>query len=174
MGADGGVVYIPVRDASVARHARVIELLTPFWQFLDQDGGAFWAEAGHAAWSKSNTTVHAPHYILGYYGSDRGDNVSLGELPAICAPDLEHYLHYLYELTFEELDLDCRTTVLPITGAYYEPWPHRLWFKHFKHWPHEEVLDAFGPLASMRMIDWTLELASLLDLRRVVHEETWT
>lgn len=176
MGADGGVVYIPLRNPSDKNYERVTQLLQPFWQFLNRDGCAHWAEEAHWEWEQNNS-IDPPKYVLGYYGTDRVDDLELGDLPEICdVPDRDDapYQGYLYDLTFSELDLECRTTMFPITGSYYGHPLHKLWHKHF-HWSsREEVISNLGSLLDMKIEDWAKELNNLLFMNQVVHEETWT
>jgi hypothetical protein len=147
MGADGGVVYIPLRAPGKEAWERAIALLRPFWQFLSTDGGAYWAENANAEWERKNPKVGPPDYLLGYYGTDRGDNFDLGDLPVLCDP-FKDWRGDLYALTFEELDLDVRTR--PFMEGRYNRHPlHRLWLEHFEYRSREEVLAALGPLAKM-------------------------
>lgn len=176
MGADGGVVYIPLRNGTDANYKRVTELLQPFWQFLCTNDCSNIGEDANWEWQQANP-INAPEYVLGYYGTDRVDNFELGDLRDTCyVPTLDDlpYQGDLYSLTFDELDLECRTSPFPIKGAYYDHPLHRLWHQHFYYSSREEVLSALGPLADMKAEDWANELNSLLYLDRVVHEETWT
>lgn len=170
MGADGGVVYVPLKHPTPERFKRVHELLQPFWQFLSRDGGASWAEEANWKWEQENSIGDC---ILGYYGTDRCDNFELGDLTDLVEP-FEDWRGNLYELTFDELDLECRTSVAPPTGAYHEHILRRLWYEHFHYSSRDEVLDSLGPLATMKIADWAQEIDSLLNINAIVHEETWT
>lgn len=172
MGADGGVVYIPLKHPSIDRYDRVRKLLEPFWQFLSQDGGADWADEANYKWMQENS-IGAPKYILGYYGTDRCDNFDLGDLASLCEP-FEDWRGKLFELTFDELDLDCRTSPVPITSSYSEHPLRRLWHEHFWFYSREETLEKLGSLAHTRIDAWAREIESLLNLQCTVHEETWT
>lgn len=173
MGADGGVVYIPLKNPTHDNYARVCQLLQPFWQFQDQDSSAYWAEAANWEWQKANPNIGAPHEVLGYYGTDRGDNFDLSRLPELCEMSVDYHGD-LYALTFDELDMDCRTSLVPITGAYHEPILYRLWYRHFHLFSREEVLRQLGIIANMTAAQWAKELDSLLELSAMVTEETWT
>lgn len=168
MGADGGVVYIPLRNGTDQNYARVLELLSPLWQFLSTDGGASWAEEANWEWMQNNS-IDPPKYVLGYYGTDRCDSFELGDLELLCSPETNDPL---YELTFEELDLECRTSPYPITSSYNHHPLHKLWYQHFGWSKPEDV--SLGVLTTMKVSDWAKELHRLLHLDRVVHEETWT
>lgn len=172
MGAEGGVVYIPLRKPSYPRQARVVELLNPFYQFLSVNGLSNVGEDANADWLKNNPSfAYGDKYIWGYYGTDRVDDYDLTQLPEICGPDPEDPI---YDLTFEELDLDCRTNPLPIDGEYWQHPLYKLWYQHF-HWrSNEKVLEVFGSLATMKIRDWADELSKLLYLDRCASEETWT
>lgn len=171
MGADGGVVYIRLRNPS--KYSRVEELLRPFWQFLDPGGRSDWAEDSTIEWENQNPNISSPDFLLGYYGTDRADNQDLHDLANICQMEIDE----LCQLTFSDLDLECRTW--PGWGQYYNSnyglYPlHALWLCHFRYDTHEEVVKRLGGLASMRVIDWTQELGNLLHLQSVGSEETWT
>lgn len=168
MGADGGVVYIPVRGD----YPRVEELLKPFWQFLCKTSCCSWGEDAHWAWENANPTIDAPEYLVGYYGTDRCDSFTLDDIHNLCYPWDDR--PDLYELTFDELDMDCRTQTPPIKGSYDEPILHRLWYQHFQWISREETLAELGPLANMTIKEWAGQLKQLLDLDKVVSVETWT
>lgn len=168
MGADGGVVYIPLRKPNTANYNRVLELLNPFWQFLCTRG-AHWAEDANWEWQQ-NHSIKGPEYILGYYGTDRVDNFDLTHLHEIHKDDRNE----LYDLTFDELDLECRTNPVPINGGYYNHILHNLWHEHFEYSSREEVLSALGALSNVKIKDWIKELNDLLDFESLVSEQTWT
>ena len=164
MGADGGVIYIPVNVP--AQCGRIRELLKPFGQFLSEGGGSFWGERANVDWEESHPEIRSPRYILGYYGTDRGDYVDLSHLRGICTTDDE-----IYDLTFSDIDLDYRTAPDPrwSMGPLY-----KLWHEHFWLRAHEEVVSEIGPLATIRVADWAKELRQLLDFDNLTREETWT
>ena len=172
MGADGGIVGIPLKDRTQANFTRVYELLKPFWQFLSTSDGASWAEDANYKWEEENASSMAGN-LIGYYGTDRCDNFELGHLPDLCEPFVD-YRGDLYSLTFDELDMDCRTSYIPISDGYFEYPLHRLWYRHFRHDAREEVMNSLGSIASMTVKQWAEELDSLLQLNAVWHEETWT
>ena len=172
MGADGGIVGIPLKNSTQEHYARVLELLKPFWQFLSMNSGASWAEDANYKWEEENASLYSDH-LIGYYGTDRCDNFELGDLPVICEPFVD-YRGDLYSLTFDELDMDCRTSYIPIKGDYHDHPLHRLWYQHFGWTNREETLTSLGPIASMTCKQWAEELDSLLQLNAVWHEETWT
>lgn len=172
MGADGGVVYVPLKHPTAERWDRIRELLRPFWQFLDDSGLSYPAEEGNAKWHEKNS-IGGPDFLLGYYGTDRCDNFELGDLPDLVEP-FEDWRGNLYCLTFDELDLECRTSLTPPTGTYHEHVLRRLWYEHFHYTSREEVLTKLGSLATMKIEDWCREVDSILCLGRIAHEETWT
>lgn len=167
MGADGGVVYIPLHKPNAINYNRVLELLNPFWQFLCTNG-AHWAEDANWEWQQNNS-IKGPEYILGYYGTDRVDNFDLTHLYEICNNDLDE----LYDLTFDELDLERRTNPVPV-DAYCDHILHNLWYEHFKYSSREEVLSSLGTLSNLKIKDWVKELNDLLDFKSLVSEQTWT
>ncbi len=172
MGADGGVVYISLKKPSMEKYSRVVELISPFWQFLSKDDCSNIGQESNYEWERNNS-IGPPEFILGYYGTDRCDNFDLGDLPLVCTVT-DDWKGYLHSLTFDELDLSCRTSPIPITGAYEEHILEQLWYEHFRFMPREEVLERFGPLSSMAVEDWANEIEDLLNLNRVFLNETWT
>jgi hypothetical protein len=142
--------------------------LDPFWQFLSE-GVSSVAEDANIEWGK-NSSIYPPNYILGYYGTDRGDNLDLGYLNNICYDDGTP----LYYLSFNELDLECRTSPFPITGEDNNYPLHNLWYQHFHYKTREETLKSLGELADTVIKDWGEEIRSLLHLERMTHKETWT
>jgi hypothetical protein len=175
MGADGGVVYISLKKGTDENYSRVLILLQPFWQFTSRDGGAHWAEEANWEWEKANHDISPPNYLLGYYGTDRCDNFSLSDLAYVCeVDDPPSYLGDLYALTFDELDLECRTSPFPVSGRYDEHPLRRLWHEHFHYREREKVLTDLGAIATMTISSWAAELHGLLHLDRFVQEETWT
>lgn len=175
MGADGGVVYIPLKRGTPENYSRVLDLIQPFWQFLCRDGMADWSEDAHSEWEHNNPDIGPPNELLGFYGTDRCDSFSLEELGNLCEVDASpSYLGDLYALTFYELDLECRTSPSPVTSSYNEHPLRRLWHEHFQYKKHDEVLTALGPIATMTISSWAKELTGLLYFDRYVMEETWT
>ncbi len=175
MGADGGVVWISLREGTHENYSRVLDLLQPFWQFLSQNGCANWAEEANAEWERANPGYGPPGYLFGYYGTDRCDSFTLCELRDLCYVDgSPSYLGDLYALTFDELDLECRTSPYPVTSSYYEHRLRRLWYEHFHYSTREKVLTDLGPIANMVISDWAAELSKLLRVNHPVQEETWT
>lgn len=169
MGADGGVVYVPLRSPTLERYNRVAELLGPFWQFLSQNGTSSWAEDANSEWEESNTHIYPPDYIQGCYGTDRVDSFDLGDLEHLVDVDDE-----LFELTFDELDLECRTSPVPVNSSINERPFRRLWHEHFAYSSREDVLSRLGKMSNMTISSWVEEIINLLFIDRIVHEETWT
>lgn len=169
MGADGGVVYVPLKRPTHENYTLVLALLSPFWQFLSQDGGAHWAEDANSEWERENSHVNAPEYLFGYYGTDRCDNFELGDLEELTEADDE-----LDPLTFDELDLDCRTCTPPPSRSYDEKPFRRLWKEHFGWRTREQTLIELGPLTNVTIASWREQMLSLVHVDRAVHEETWT
>lgn len=163
MGAQGGVVYIPLRDPS--KYSRVTELLGPFWQYLCQNACSDWAESEHSKWETENSCVSQPTHLFGHYGTDRGDFLDLHDLRDLCQhePEEGYDDSALYDLTFDEMDLECRTKPawIPMRGYLAHPL-HRLWYEHFERTPREGVLKNLGSLAHIRIADWCDELRKLL------------
>lgn len=170
MGADGGIVYIPVREQAVENYNRVLTLLEPFWQFLSDNGVSSVAEENNYRWREANLNIGAPNYIVGCYGTDLCDKLTLDCLEIICEEDDSG----LYDLTFDELDLECRTSPFSINGEHYNHILHNLWFQHFKYSTREETLKALDNLAGMKISNWCREIKHLLYLNQKVCEETWT
>lgn len=169
MGADGGLVMIPLRKSSDENYKRVFSLLKPFWQFYTRD------DVSNVA-KEANFEYESVHDLsgnfVGYYGTDRCDNAELGDLEWICASYADGDL---YSLTFDELDLECRTSVdKPFAGNYAEHPLRKLWAQHFNWMSREEVLEHLGSLSNVVISDWVSELNSLLDVKNIWHEETWT
>jgi hypothetical protein len=175
MGADGGVVYLPLKKGTQENKSRVLDLIQPFWQFLCRNDCAHWAEDAHSEWESNNRDIDcSPDYIVGYYGTDRCDSFVLSELGYLCeVDDKPSYMGDLYALTFDELDLDCRTSPYSVGGRDAHRL-HRLWHEHFDYKKREEVLTNLGPIANMVISDWCAEMNKLLYLERFVQEETWT
>lgn len=173
MGADGGVVWIPLKKPTSENYTRVLELLNPFWQFLSQDGCSNIGEDTNREWKQENSHIGAPEFLLGYYGTDRGDDFDLFDLPE-CCDITDDYQGNLHQLTFDELDLDCRTAPITITNSYNHHTLHRLWYAHFGYKSREESLENLGTLASITGEAWASELDSLLHLDRLVSNKTWT
>lgn len=172
MGADGGVVYIPLRKKTEANYNRVLELLKPFWQFLCTNDCSNVGQDANWEWQQNNS-INPPEYILGYYGTDRVDNLDLFNLKELCNVDFNQP-DELYKLTFDELDLECRTSIVPINGGYWDHILHNLWYQHFEYCSREEVLIALGDLSNVLILDWVKELNNLLCMNNVIQEETWT
>ncbi len=168
MGADGGILY--VRLTNPYQYARVINLIGPFYRLINDDGGASWADEANYHWREANPSIVAPRYLLGYYGTDRGDSISLRELPELCCFEDDA----LYDLTFEELDLDCRTFPYGLDYPRYGHILYRLRYEHFDYVSHDETISRLGTIAKMPIKEWAREVRSLLDLRNIAIVETWT
>lgn len=176
MGADGGLVMIPLKKSSDENYKRVFSLLKPFWQFYTRDDISNVAKEANSKYEESPHDLLRGHF-RGCYGTDRGDNAELGELEFICNPNANDYHYYgdLYSLTFDELDLECRTSIDKPFAGYYDEHPLRkLWAQHFDHMPREQVLEHLGSLSNVVILDWVSELKSLLDVKNIWREETWT
>jgi hypothetical protein len=175
MGAEGGVVYVSLKKGTHENYTRVLNLIQPFWQFLCRDGMSIWAEDAHSEWEQSNVDIGSPNELVGFYGTDRCDSFTLDDLYSLCEiDDPPSYLGDLYALSFDELDLECRTSPYPVSGKYDEHPLRRLWYEHFQYKTREQVLLALGGIADMIISDWANELNRLLHLDRAVQEETWT
>lgn len=171
MGADGGIIYAPLRAASRANYARVTQLLRPFGMLTSLDGSASWADDAHRAWLRAHPEIAPPAYLVGLYGTDRVSD--LGDLVTLCEP-FEDWRGDLYALTWGDLDLECRTALVPVSDGHYEHPLRRLMYQHYGHFTREETLAAFRPLDTMLVRDWAIEVEGLLDLDRIRREETWT
>ena len=178
MGADGGVIYIALRNPSDANYMRCLELLKPFWQFLCTTSCSDVSQDANWEWQKNNPDINSPKYLLGYYGTDRVDNFDLHHLAEICQiPDSKYFdvdEHKLFSLTFDELDLECRTSNIQDDNGRFNSILHDLWYQHFKSHSREQVLLELGPLSNMKIEDWASELCSLLWFDAFNSEETWT
>lgn len=171
MGADGGVVYLKLRKGTSGRYARVNELLKPFWNFLSSSGRCHEAERSTSSWHKKNPEITPPLFLVGYWGTDRGDSLSLHDLREICTWDQDE----IYQLSFDDLDLECRTLSPPLLGRAFGSHPlHALWVEHFRYTSREETLSKLGPLKTVIISDWVKELEELLDFKSFTHEQTWS
>lgn len=169
MGGDGGVVYIPVKKPSTKKCARADELLAPFWQFQSMEGCSPWAKDALYEWENKNTNICAPEWIVGLYGTDRPDYADLNDIEVLCDEDPD-----MDELTFDELDLDCRTISPKPIGDWTENKWRRLWFSHFSYSSREDVLQKLGALADMTILSWRQELSLCIHVDRRGFDETWT
>jgi len=171
MGADGGLVMIPLKESSDENHIRVFSLLKPFWQFYTTDDiSSVASEANRKFKSKNDLNG----YFVGCYGTDRCDHAELGELRSICTPFVDDYYGDLYSLTFGELDLECRTSMEKPNADYTEHPLRKLWAQHFDLMSREDVLEHLGSLSNIIISDWVSELNSLLKINNVCYKETWT
>lgn len=169
MGADGGVVYVSLRDPVTENWQRAYDLLAPFYQFMNRDGVSSVSQSANLDWEKKNPEVGFPTHLLGYWGTDRPEQSDLGNLYELCSFGIDEPVH---QLTFNELDLDCRTRN---DCEYYSHPVYTMFENHFKDLPRETVLAEFGPLLSEMLVkDWIKELNKLLHITSIGYVETWT
>jgi hypothetical protein len=108
--ADGGVIYIPLINGNIDNYIESEKLLSPFWQFLSKTGISDVADNAYYKWQLNNSEIKPPKYILGLYGTDCGNNLDLSVLPILISASGDAECDYLFNYTFEELDLDFRTS----------------------------------------------------------------
>lgn len=172
MGADGGLVFIPLKKPTSENYVRALYLLKPFWQFLTYDDVSNFAKDAYFKYQSENDCSGC---IFGCYGTDRGDNAELGELELICSPFIDDFHGDLYSLTFDELDLECRTSPFtPFASDYSEHPLRRLWAQHFDVFSREDFQSFLSPICNVIIYDWAKELSSLLYLNNYFRIETWT
>jgi len=174
MGADGGVEWIALKDHK--KYDRLMYLLSPFWQIGHRGGRSGCSsnhESAHLDWQNDNSTISEPYFLIGYYGTDRGDMCSLETLRDMLSPDYE-----ICCLTFKELDQYYRiqNDLDSWNWTYYhDPW-YKCWKQHWGyHWQtHQEYVANFKELVDMTISDWIEEVSSILELNSYGCEETWT
>lgn len=171
MGADGGVEWVKLRDPK--KYNRLVELLLPFWQIGwrgDKSGCAGYNVDKHLEWMDSCPSVCPPNYLLGFYGTDRGDACSLETLCTMLESEDEEPATF----TFAEFDEYYRLTIDETWDWRRAPW-NKCWTEHFQYKNHEEVCEELGPLKDMKISDWVEEIRAIIDLRFwVMSAETWT
>ena len=170
MGADGGIVLIKLKNATTENYSRVSKLLKPFWQFTNRGGGYYIAEEANFAWENENHCV-PPDYLIGCYGTDRGDSLNLGDLREILISYEDE--DETYKLTFDELDLDCRTSPYFYFDRYQNSL-YKLWDQHFHYSSREEVLKELEEISNLVIQNWVFELKELLDINSLCYIQTWT
>lgn len=170
MGADGGVVLIKLKKGTLENYSRVSKLLKPFWQFTNRGGGFYIAEDANFIWETEND-CGPPNYLIGCYGTDRGDSLNLGDLREILSSYEDE--DETYKLTFDELDLDCRTSPYFDLDKYQYPL-YKLWNEHFYYYSREDVLEKLGEISNLVIQNWVSELKELLDIDSICYIQTWT
>lgn len=171
MGADGGVILLSLKKGTTENYSKVSKLLKPFWQFTNRNGGYYIAEQANFDFIMEND-YGPPNYLIGYYGTDRGDSLNLGDLRDILNPYEGEY-DEVYKLTFDELDLDCRTNPYLDFDKYRFPL-YRLWSEHFDYKSREDSLNYLGDISNLVIENWILELKELLNIDSICYIETWT
>lgn len=166
MGADGGVVCVPVRDPK--KIERVLKLLRPFWQFLGTDGLSTAGDNGFYGWCRKNPRIRSPEILVGVYGTDRGNFLDLESLRQICNTDLGE----LSDISFSDLDLEVKTR--PTWMKFEETIFHHLMREHFGWKSHEETKVNLDEIGEMKLSDWVTEISEILDFNGMWKEETWT
>jgi len=199
MGADGGVCWVALHDAS--QYKRVTHLLMPFY-FLTEYGNANWQEEANDVFRDAND-FGPPKYLVGTYGSFQDFSI-YEDLQEILQSEDQICLDP--SLTFTELvdDLVCRPLMCYEEGStkgsrwqyvlegifgknllyYYDVNGQHpslleamLWeavHSTYYVYGRAKAIDKLFPIADMRVCDWVDELKSLLDYKHVLHEETWT
>lgn len=170
MGADGGIVLIKLKNGTTENYTRVSKLLKPFWQFTNRNGCSSLAEEANFSWETEND-CGPPNYLIGYYGTDRGDSLDLSDLRNILSSYEDE--DETYKLTFDELDLDCRTSPFFYMDKYQYPL-YKLWNEHFNYYSREDVLKELGDISNLVIQNWVFELKELLNIDSLCHIETWT
>lgn len=195
MGADGGVCWMALHHPS--QYKRVSDLIKPFY-FLTQYGNADWQEEANDAFRSANN-YDPPNYLVGTYGSFQNFSI-YDDLRQLLEPDTQICSNS--SLTFVELVddlasrplmkwdggnewfylLEDRILARDIMYYYYADCQHpsileaMLWDTVDSYYSLgiKRVTDLLLPIADMRVCDWANELRSLLDYKKVYHEETWT
>lgn len=171
MGADGGVILLPVKNGTAENYSEVSKLLKPFWQFTNRNGGYYIAEQANYHFIMKHD-YGPPNYIIGYYGTDRGNSLNLGDLRKILNSYEDEY-DEVFKLTFDELDLDCRTNPY-FDFDKYRFSLYRLWNEHFDCKSREESLNDLGDISNIVIENWAFKLKELLDIDSLCFIETWT
>jgi hypothetical protein len=172
MGADGGIVLIKLKNKTNENYSRVSKLIKPFWQFTNRGGGYYIAEEANFAWENENH-CGPPDYLIGCYGTDRGDSLNLGDLREILLSYEDEDEDETYKLTFDELDLDCRTSPNFYLDGYQNPL-YKLWDRHFSYLSREDVLKELGEISNFVIHNWISELKELLNINSLCYIQTWT
>lgn len=170
MGADGGIVLIKLKNGTLENYSRVSELLKPFWQFTNRSGVSHIAEEANFIWETENH-CRPPNYLIGCYGTDRGDSLNLCDLREIIISYEDE--DDIYKLTFNELDLDCRTSPYFYMDKYQYPL-YKLWNEHFYYSSRKDVLKELGNISNLVIQNWVSELKELLDIDSLRSIQTWT
>lgn len=168
MGADGGLIFLPIKGPDyLTNWLKVKDLLKPFYQFLDTDGVSCVAENANNNYLKNNSYFNSPKFLIGCYGTDRPDCISLSNLPSLLNDNSFN------SLTFEELDLEIRTC--PNKDSYYLNLPFiKLMEAHFHFSSREEVILSLDNIANMTISLWSSQLKERLIIGNLTYEETWT
>lgn len=193
MGADGGIVWMMVKDPS--KYKRVKELLYPFsfteWCCAD------WQEDANSNFLDKNADISEPEYLVGTYGTNQDTDLN----------DLKNILTYEPEelcsdpsLTFSELleDLEsrpvsfknnsgpwqylhmCKQDVVylrhycyDVNGNHLSPLEIILWDCMRYHSVVDRMIN-LNVIAHMTVLNWYEELQTLLNPNKTYMEETWT
>lgn len=169
MGADGGVVWVPVKDPT--KYDRAMELLRPFYHLTTTSGMCSTAEDGWYEWCGANPRIAPPHYVVGLYG-DFWHDTTLDDLAREreCPEPLRGFtwadvaelgFHTMTEKDLAWPDMWCAFVL-------------KLMHEHFGHLEWPEVVNRLGTIATMQVDDWFAELDALLRYDAMKTAETWS
>ncbi len=189
MGADGGVVYMKLRNPS--KFSRLLELINPFY-FLTESGNADWQQdTCDKFWESS--PIGAPEYLCGTYGTSQDFDIS--DLRDILDPDYFENEIADPSLTFVELVEDLQTRPFGGTDGkwcyltdritvgkyhnYYDSGAKRLSLLEKMLWDVvcwrlNDLPKTLGPISNMTISSWLSEMREILEYKNVFSEETWT
>jgi len=193
MGADGGIVFLPLRSKGREAHDEVRDLLKPFYAVLDPNQGSFQEDACEE-WFRANDLPK--DCLVGYYGTHL--DVSLDDLREILGAGDD--LVSDAQLTFNELclDIETRPYVTSNDGAIHyvrengrvnrDVEPGRTYcldgsqaFTRLDRWVIDQILwqwpngaDCLNPIAEMKVGDWARRLHHLVRHDSIYLVETWT
>ena len=162
MGADGGVVILPILD----NETRVYELLSIFPEIFNLNAHSSTNEDYFDNWEQDNL-ISYPH-VYGHYGTDC--EICLLDLKEVCVWECSNEL---LNLTFEEFNLEVLTAPFGVNTYGIEEF-YNMWRWYFKYFTHEEVVEKLGQFKDVVINDWRAELNSLVDFSRMWSEEVWT
>lgn len=162
MGADGGVVILPILD----NETRVYELLSIFPEIFNLNVHSSTNDYLFSEWEMANSIPYT--HVYGHYGTDC--EVCLLALKEVCVWECNNEL---LNLTFEEFNLEVLTAPFGVNTYQIEEF-YRMWRWHFKYFTHEKVVEKLGQFKDTTINEWITELNSLVDFSRMWSEEVWT
>jgi hypothetical protein len=162
MGADGGVVILPILD----NETRVYELLSIFPELLNLNAHSSTNDYLFSEWEANNLIPYT--HVYGHYGTDCA--VCLQDLKEVCVWECNNEL---FDLTFEEFSLEVLTAPFGVNTYGIEEF-YTIWEWYFYYDTHEEIVEKLGQFKDVTINEWRAELNSLVDFSRMWTEEVWT